>query len=220
MIILPDIKSAIIFFKKCVFSSSWVYLSGIFAEYSLLTNTGGCAFMERMNYRQRRKYKKYRSRLWTAIRQESLKRVRKMLRFVKADDDMIHSAISIGVCPEMVELLQQSAGMPEEEVVKCRLSQALEADDTESMQQFLNAGICPDIALDSYENRPLHRARSARMARLLLEAGAHVNAEDERSRTPLDWALAHPYQHRIQKQHIATLMRAGGKKGRGQRDNA
>lgn len=325
--------------------------------------------MGRMNYRQRRKYKTYRSRLWTAIRQESLKRVRKLLRFVKADDDMIHSAIAIGICPEMVELLQQSAGIPEEELVKCRLSQALEADDTESVQQFLNAGMCADIALDSYENRPLHRARSARMARLLLEAGAdvngltrygespvffargevletlladgadasiigkygqsalmnyhpaeeirlllaaganphavgvggytalhsvvdaesvailvqhgldvnarlqsgdtplfrphtpgvakalleagadpcavnkegvtplhectcsevaemllaagaHVNAEDEQGRTPLDWALAHPYQHRIQKQHIATLMRAGGKKGSGQRDNA
>ena len=58
------------------------------------------------------------------------------------------------------------------------------------------------------------------MAEMLLAAGAHVNAEDERGRTPLDWALAHPYQHRIQKQHIATLMRAGGKKGCGQRDNA
>lgn len=321
-----------------------------------------------MNYRQRRKYKKYRSLLWTAIRRETIKRVRKLLRFVKADDDMIHSAIAIGICPEIVELLQQSAGMPEEELARCRMSQALEADDTEQVQQFLKAGMSPDTALDSYENRPLHRARSAGMARLLLAAGAdvngltrygespvffargevleelltagadatiigkygqsalmnyhpaaeirmllaaganpqavavggytalhsvvdaesvsllvqqgvevnvrskggntplfrphgidvaralldagadpcavnkegvtplhdctmpelaemllaagaQVNAEDEQGRTPLDWALAHPYQHRIQKQLIATLIRAGGKKGSGKADN-
>lgn len=325
--------------------------------------------MGRMNYRQRLKYKTYRSRLWTAIRQESLKRVRKLLRFVKADDDMIHSAIALRVSAEIVDLLQKSAGMPEEEVARCRLSQALEADDTEQVLQFLNDGMSPDVVMDSYGNRPLHRARSARMARLLLEAGAdvnglarygespvffargevletllaagadatiigkyglsplmnyhpaeeirmllaaganplvadvcgytalhrvvdaesvailvqhgldvnarlisgdtplfrphspdvakallsagadpcavnkegvtplhnctcsetaemllaagaHVNAEDEQGRTPLDWALAHPYQHQIQKQYIATLIRAGGKKGSGQRDNA
>lgn len=320
-----------------------------------------------MNSRQRRKYKKYRSQLWKAIQCEPLRRVHKLLRFVKADDDMIHSSIAIGVASEIVDLLQQSAGMPEEELAKCRLSQALEADDTERVQQFLNAGMSPDIVMDSYGNRPLHRARSAKMARLLLDAGAdvnglarygespvffargevletlltagadakiiakygqsalmhyhpaeeirmllaaganpltvaaggytalhsvvdaesvailvqnglnvnarlksgdtplfrphtsgvaralldagadpcavnregetplhhctsselaemllaagaHVNAEDERGRTPLDWALAHPYQHRIQKQYIATLMRAGGKKGGGQQD--
>lgn len=317
-----------------------------------------------MNSRQRRKYKKYRSLLWKAIQREPHKRVRKLLRFVKADDDMVHSAIALRVSAEIVDLLQRSAGMPEEELVKCRLSQALEADDTEQVQLILNAGMSPDIVMDSYGNRPLHRARSARMARLLLEAGAdvngltrygespiffargevlvallaaganariigiygqsslmnyhpaeeirmllaaganphavwaggytamhcvvdaesvailvqhgldvnarlnsgdtplfrphtpgvakalldagadpcavnkegvtplhectcselaemlldagaHVNAEDERGRTPLDWALAHPYQHKIQQQYIATLIRAGGKSGSG-----
>lgn len=317
-----------------------------------------------MNSRQRRKYKKYRSLLWKAIQREPRKRVRKLLRFVKADDDMVHSAIALRVSAEIVDLLQRSAGMPEEELVKCRLSQALEADDTEQVQLILNAGMSPDIVMDSYGNRPLHRARSARMARLLLEAGAdvnglarygespvffargevlaallaagadariigiygqsplmnyhpaeeirmllaaganphavwaggytamhcvvdaesvailvqhgldvnarlnsgdtplfrphtpgvakalldagadpcavnkegvtplhectcselaemlldagaHVNAEDERGRTPLDWALAHPYQHKIQQQYIATLIRAGGKRGSG-----
>lgn len=317
-----------------------------------------------MNSRQRRKYKKYRSLLWKAIQREPHKRVRKLLRFVKADDDMVHSAIALRVSAEIVDLLQRSAGMPEEELVKCRLSQALEADDTEQVQLILNAGMSPDIVMDSYGNRPLHRARSARMARLLLEAGAdvngltrygespvffargevlaallaagadpriigiygqsplmnyhpaeeirmllaaganphavwaggytamhcvvdaesvailvqhgldvnarlnsgdtplfrphtpgvakalldagadpcavnkegvtplhectcselaemlldagaHVNAEDERGRTPLDWALAHPYQHKIQQQYIATLIRAGGKRGSG-----
>lgn len=262
-----------------------------------------------MNSRQCRKYKKYRSQLWKAIQLGPLKLVRKLLRFVKADDEMIHSAIAIGVAPEIVDLLQRSAGMPEDELAKCRLSQALEADDTERVQQFLNAGMSPDIVMDSYGNRPLHRARSARMARLLLEAGAnplavaaggytalhsvadaesvailvqnglnvnarlksgdtplfsphtpdvakalleagadpcavnkegetplhyctcselaemllaagaHVNAEDERGRTPLDCALAHPYQHRIQKQYIATLIRAGGKRGSGQQNS-
>lgn len=325
--------------------------------------------MGRMNYRQRCKYKKYRSQLWSAIQRETIKKVRKLLRFVKADDDMIHSAIAIGVCPEIVELLQQSTGMSVEERVICRMTQALEADDTEQVQQFLDAGMSPDIALDSYENRPLHRARSAGMVRILLAAGAdvngltrfgeppvffargevleelltagadatiigkygqsalmnyhpveeirllmaaganpravavgghtalhsvvdaesvsllvqhgldvnmrsiggdtplfqphgtdvaralleagadpcvvnkegvtplhgctmpelaemllaagaHVNAEDERGRTPLDWALAHPYQHRIQKQLIAALIRAGGKRGSGKTDNA
>lgn len=262
--------------------------------------------MGRMNYRQRCKYKKYRSQLWSAIQRETIKKVRKLLRFVKADDDMIHSAIAIGVCPEIVELLQQSTGMSVEERAICRMTQALEADDTEQVQQFLDAGMSPDIALDSYENRPLHRARSAGMVRILLAAGAdvngltrfgespvffargevleelltagadatiigkygqsalmnyhpveeirllmaaganpravavgghtalhsvvdaemllaagaHVNAEDERGRTPLDWALAHPYQHRIQKQLIAALIRAGGKRGSGKTDNA
>ena len=318
-----------------------------------------------MNSRQRHKYKKYRSLLWKAIQQESLKRVRKLLRFVKTDDDMVHSAIALRVSAEIVDLLQKSAGMPESEVAKCRLSQALEADDTEQVQQYLNTGMSPDVVMDSYGNRPLHRARSARMARLLLEAGAdvnglarygespvffargevletllaagadasiigkygqsalmnyhpaeeirmllaaganpyavwaggytalhsvvdaesvailvqrgldvnarcvsgdtplfrphnpdvaralldagadpcavnkegvtplhectcselaemllaagaHVNAEDEQGRTPLDWAMAHPYQHKIQKHYIATLIRAGGKRGSAQ----
>lgn len=321
-----------------------------------------------MNSRQRRKYKKYRSQLWKAIQLEPLKRVRKLLRFVKADDDMIHSAIAIGVSAEIVDLLQQSAGMLEDELAICRLSQALEADDTEQVQQILKFGMSPNVALDSYGNRPLHRARSASMARLLLDsgadvngvtrygeppvffargetlavllsagadatiigkygqtalmnyhpaeeirmlldaganplavavggytalhsvvdaesvailvqngldvnarlksgdtplfqphgigvtralldagadpcaankegvtplhectsseqaemllaAGAQVNAEDERGRTPLDWALAHPYQHKLQQQYIATLIRAGGKRGSGQQDS-
>lgn len=320
-----------------------------------------------MNSRQRRKRKKYRSQLWKAIQLGPLKQVRKLLRFVKADDDMIHSAIALRVSAEIVDLLQKSAGMPKEELAKCRMSQALEADDTEQVQQFLTDGMSPDVVIDSYGHRPLHRARSARMARLLLEAGAdvngltrfgwppvffargevlefllaaganatiigkygqsalmnyhpaeemrlllaaganpqavavggytalhsavdaesvailiqsgldvnarlesgetplfrphtpgvakallaagadpcavnsegetplhyctspelaemllaagaHVNAEDEQGRTPLDWALAHPYQHKIQKQHIATLMRAGGKRGSGLQD--
>lgn len=315
-----------------------------------------------MNSRQHRKYKKYHKLLWKAIQCEPPRRVRKLLRFVEAYDDMIHSAIALGVSAEIVDLLQKSAGMPEAEVAKCRLSQALGADDTEKVQQFLNAGMHPDVVLDSYGNRPLHRARSARMTRLLLAAGAdvnglahygespvffargevletllaagadatiigkygrsalmnyhtaeeirlllaaganpqavdvcgytalhrvvdaegvailvqhgldvnarlisgdtplfrtrtpdvakallaagadpcavnkegvtplhectcsetaemllvagaNVNAEDEQGRTPLDWALAHPYQHRLQKQYIATLIRAGGKKG-------
>ena len=318
-----------------------------------------------MNGRQRRKQKKYRSQLWKAIQHGPLKLVRKLLRFVKADDDMIHSAIAIGVSAEIVDLLQKSSGMPEEELAKCRLSQALEADDTEQVQQYLNSGMSPDVVMDSYGNRPLLRARSARMARLLLEAGAdvngltrygespvffargevletllaagadasiigkygqsalmnyhpaeeirmllaaganplavavggdtalhcvvdaesvaillqhglnvnirnksgdtplfrphtpgvakalldagadpcavnkegvtplhectcselaemllaagvHVNAEDEQGRTPLDWAMAHPYQHKIQKHYIATLIRAGGKRGSAQ----
>ena len=318
-----------------------------------------------MNSRQRRKQKKYRSQLWKAIQHGPLKLVRKLLRFVKADDDMIHSAIAIGVSAEIVDLLQKSSGMPVEELAKCRLSQALEADDTEQVQQYLNSGMSPDVVMDSYGNRPLHRARSARMARLLLEAGAdvnglarfgespvffargevletllaagadasiigkygqsalmnyhpaeeirmllaaganplavavggdtalhcvvdaesvaillqhglnvnirnksgdtplfrphtpgvakalldagadpcavnkegatplhectcselaemllaagaHVNAEDEQGRTPLDWAMAHPYQHKIQKHYIATLIRAGGKRGSAQ----
>ena len=321
-----------------------------------------------MNSRQRRKYKKYRSQLWETMQRGQLKNVHKLLRFVKADDDMIHTAIAIGVSAEIVEVLQKSAGMPEEKVAICRLSQALEADDTEQVQQFLNSGMSPDVALDSYGNRPLHRARSAGMIRLLLAAGAdvngktrfgepavffargdalralldagadvtiigkygqtalmnhhpaeevrllldaganplavhiaehtalhhavdagrvplyselgldvnardvlgytplfrphtpevakalldagadpcavndegvtplhectspdiaemllaagaHVNAEDERGRTPLDWALAHPYQHKLQQQFIATLIRAGGKKGSRQADS-
>ena len=320
-----------------------------------------------MNCRQRRKYKKYRSLLWKAIQLGFLKQVRKLLRFVKADGDMIHSAIAIGVSAEIVDLLQQSARIPEDELAKCRMSQALEADDTEQVQQYLNAGMSPDVVMDSYGNRPLHRARSAKMARLLLEAGAdvngltrygespvffargevletllaagadagiigkygqsalmnyhpaeeirmllaaganplavgtggytalhsvvdaesvdilvqqgldvnariksgdtplfgahpgvakamldagadpcavnkegatplhectcsetaemllaagaHVNAEDEQGRTPLDWALAHPYQHKIQKQYIATLIRAGAKRGSRQQDS-
>lgn len=320
-----------------------------------------------MNSRQRRKHKKYRSQLWKAIQLGPLKRVRKLLQFVKADDDMVHSAIAIGVSAEIVDMLQRSAGIPEEELVKCRLSQALEADDTEQVQRFLNGGMSPDVVMDSYGNRPLHRARSAGMARLLLEAGAdvngltrygeppvffargevletllaagadaeiigkygqsalmnshtaeeirillaaganplavgtggytalhsvvdaesvailvqhgldvntrlksgdtplfrahpgvakalldagadpcavnkegvtplhectcsetaemllaagaHVNAEDDQGRTPLDWALSHPYQHKIQKQYIATLIRAGAKRGSGQQDS-
>ena len=320
-----------------------------------------------MNSRQRRKHKKYRSQLWKAIQLGPLKRVRKLLRFVKADDDMVHSSIAIGVSAEIVDMLQRSAGIPEEELVKCRLSQALEADDTEQVQRFLNGGMSPDVVLDSYGNRALHRARSAGMARLLLEAGAdvngltrygespvffahgevletllaagadaeiigkygqsalmnyhtaeeirillaaganplavgtggytalhsvvdaesvailvqhgldvntrlksgdtplfrahpgvakalldagadpcavnkegvtplhectcsetaemllaagaHVNAEDDQGSTPLDWALAHPYQHKIQKQYIATLIRAGAKRGSGQQDS-
>ena len=278
---------------------------------------------------------------------------------------LCYSAIAIGVSAEIVDLLQKSSGMPVEELAKCRLSQALEADDTEQVQQYLNSGMNPDVVMDSYGNRPLHRARSARMARLLLEAGAdvnglarygetpvffargevletllaagadakiigkygqsalmnyhpaeeirmllaaganplavavggdtalhcvvdaesvaillqhglnvnirnksgdtplfrphtpgvakalldagadpcavnkegvtplhectcselaemllaagaHVNAEDEQGRTPLDWAMAHPYQHKIQKHYIATLIRAGGKRGSAQ----
>lgn len=141
-----------------------------------------------MNSRQRRKYQKYQRLLWKAMRYEQHKRVRKLLRFVKADDDMIHSAIALGVSAEMVEMLQQSAGMPEQELAKCRLSQALEADDTELVRQFLNAGMSPDVALDSYGNRPLHRARSARMARLLLKAGAEVNTLTHYGEPPVFFA--------------------------------
>ena len=106
-----------------------------------------------MNSRQRRKQKKYRSLLWKAIQRGPMKMVRKLLRFVKADDDMIHSAIALQVSAEIVDLLQQSAGMPEDELAKCRLSQALEADDTELVQQYLNAGMSPDVVMDSYGNR-------------------------------------------------------------------
>lgn len=141
-----------------------------------------------MNGRQRRKQKKYRSQLWKAIQLGPLKLVRKLLRFVKADDDMIHSAIAIGVSAEIVDLLQKSSGMPEEELAKCRLSQALEADDTEQVQQYLNSGMSPDVVMDSYGNRPLHRARSARMARLLLEAGADVNGLTRYGESPVFFA--------------------------------
>ena len=96
--------------------------------------------------------------MWKAIQLGFLKQVRKLLRFVKADDDMIHSAIAIGVSAEIVDLLQQSARIPEDELAKCRMSQALEADDTEQVQQYLNAGMSPDVVMDSYGNRPLHRA--------------------------------------------------------------
>lgn len=128
-----------------------------------------------MNSRQRRKYKKYRSQLWKAMKYEQPRRVWKLLRFVKVDMDIIHSAIALGVNAEIVNLLLKSADMCEDEVSICRLSLALEADDTEQVQQLLNNGMSPDVALDSYENRPLHRARSARMIRLLIEGGAKVN---------------------------------------------
>lgn len=84
---------------------------------------------------------------------------------------------------------------------------------------LLEAGADP-CAVNKEGVTHLHDCTCSEVAEMLLAAGAHVNAEDERGHTPLDWALAHPYQHRIQKQHIATLMRAGGKKGSGQRDNA
>lgn len=141
-----------------------------------------------MNSRQRRKHEKYRSLLWKAIQQESLKRVRKLLRFVKTDDDMVHSAIALRVSAEIVDMLQRSAGIPEEELTKCRLSQALEADDTEQVQQYLNTGMSPDVVMDSYGNRPLHRARSARMARVILEAGADVNGLTRYGESPVFFA--------------------------------
>lgn len=141
-----------------------------------------------MNSRQRRKYIKYRRQLWKAMKYEQPKRVCKLLRFVKADDDMIHSAIALGVCSEIVDLLLKSAEMSEDEVSICRLSLALETDDTALVQQFLNDGMSPNVALDSYEHRPLHRARSARMACLLLEAGADVNGPTRFGETPVFFA--------------------------------
>lgn len=47
------------------------------------------------------------------------------------------------------DLLQKSTGMPAAEIATCRLSQALEADDTEQVQQFQNTGMSPDVALNS-----------------------------------------------------------------------
>lgn len=141
-----------------------------------------------MNSRQRHKYRKYRTGLWKSVQLEDMRNVRKFLRFVKADKDMIHVAITIGIRAEIVELLQQSAGMSEEEQIKCLLSQALEANNTEQVQQFLATGTSPDIALDAFENRPLHRARSAQMVRLLIGAGANVNGLNRYGEPPLFFA--------------------------------
>ena len=159
-----------------------------------------------MNSRQRRKYKKYRSLLWKAMQYGQPRMVCKLLRFVNADDDMVHSAIALGAGAEMVSLLQKSAGMPEAEVAKCRLSQALEADDTEKVQQFLNDGMSPDVALDPYEQRPLHRACSARMIRLLMAAGADVNGLTRYGEPPVFFARGEALRALLEAGADATII--------------
>ena len=80
---------------------------------------------------------------------------------------------------------------------------------------LLDAGADP-CAVNKEGVTPLHECTCSELAEMLLAAGAHVNAEDEQGCTPLDWAMAHPYQHKIQKHYIATLIRAGGKRGSAQ----
>ena len=61
----------------------------------------------------------------------------------------------------------------------------MESDNIKVVQQYLATGVSPDTKLNDYEHRPLHYARSAEMARLLIAAGADVNARDVLGNSPL-----------------------------------
>lgn len=67
---------------------------------------------------------------------------------------------------------------------------ALWRDDTVLVQLLLEAGVAPDVVLNSRGERPLHCVCSAPMARVLLAAGADVNAVDAEGYTPLMQARA------------------------------
>ena len=73
--------------------------------------------------------------------------------------------------------------------------------DVANLKKLLASGVKVD-ARDEYGHTPLHRARTAEIAKVLLKAGAKVDSRDNKGYTPLHFASA----------EIATvLLKAGAK---------
>lgn len=126
--------------------------------------------------------------LWDAVTHGLLQAARKHLEKVPADKKILFGAIDSGQDLEMVELLLQHVRLPDEEANACRMAQAIETDNAAAVKQWLLSGIDPDFAFDTYGRRPLHRARSARVARLLIDAGADVNGRNRFGESPIFYA--------------------------------
>lgn len=70
-----------------------------------------------------------------------------------------------------------------------QLSEAVAFGDAEAVQRLLAKGIHPDTAVNRSGLTVLMQAANARVARLLLEAGADVNKRDSRGWSPLHYAV-------------------------------
>ncbi len=160
-----------------------------------------------MNLRQRRKYIKYKQRLWQAVVKDDFRRASKMLRFVGDDDELLNAAIQSGQSAEMVELLLGGLKLQEDESTPYFCTYRYDVANA-----LLNAGADP-CAVNKEGATPLHSCTRPEIAELLIAAGAHMNAEDEHGRTPLDYAISHNHQSTRHKQLIATLIRDGATKG-------
>lgn len=143
-----------------------------------------------MNKRLRQKLRKRRHQLWRAVQADDLRRVRKLLRLGAGDISALLEDACVYASPEMLDLLRRTAGMSAEKLLVSRLSQAIEDDDAAAVQQCLAAGAGPDAELDRHGSRPLHKVRSAAVARLLLAAGADVHATSRYGDVPIFFGSA------------------------------
>lgn len=143
-----------------------------------------------MNNRLRQKLRKRRHQLWRAVQADDLRRVRKLVRLGAGDIRVLLEDACVYASPEMLDLLREIAGLPADRLLVSRLAQAIENDDAVAVQQILEAGASPDAELDRHGARPLHHVRSAAVARLLLAAGADVNATSRYGDVPIFYGSA------------------------------
>lgn len=148
-----------------------------------------------MNKRQRLKRRKQFVSLWRAVTHGDLRRARKMLRVVCPNQEVLRAAILTGQSSEMIELVRQSAPLSSEELNISLLSQAIADNNLAAVGAYMRSGMSPDTVLDEHGSRPLHQVNSAKMAQLLLAAGADVNGQNRYGEPPIFFAHGEVLQH-------------------------